>query len=367
MLSMPIPHLYRSLHNHLLQRIPDPCDTRLTNLIYLMMGMFLAGSVQLPKIARKLPLRQQKLSVVKRLSRFLDNPAVRPRKWYAPIARQLLLDAGQSGEIRLIIDCSKVAFGFRLVMVAVAYRRRSLPIAWTWAMGSRGHTTTHIQLALLKYVRDALLPQHTPVLLVGDGEFSAGIVLDYLRVWGWNYVLRLACDTQVLVHGSGVMWQRVDSFPLKRDLALFLPRVTLTRAYPQSSHVLCFHSKTEQTAWFLATNLPSATLALQAYKRRMWIEEMFGDMKGNGFDLECSHLGRFLRLSRLTLAACLMYLWVMAMGEMVKDRQLHAEVDRRRGDLSLFRLGWDFIDRRLALCDPLPLVSLPNICSVSGS
>jgi len=57
----------------------------------------------------------------------------------------------------------------------------------------------------------------------------------------------------------------------------------------------------------------------------------------------------------------------MAMGEMVKDRQLHAEVDRRRGDLSLFRLGWDFIDRRLALCDPLPLVSLPNICSVSGS
>jgi len=42
-------------------------------------------------------------------------------------------------------------------------------------------------------------------------------------------------------------------------------------------------------------------------------------------------------------------------------------VSSRCGDLSLFRVGWDFIDRRLALCDPLPLVSLPNICSVSGS
>ncbi|GEM_PF-2378170 len=73
---MSIPQLYRSLHSYLLKRIPDDCDSRLTNLIYLMMGMFLGGSVQLPKIARKLPLRQQKWSIVKRLSRFLDNPVL---------------------------------------------------------------------------------------------------------------------------------------------------------------------------------------------------------------------------------------------------------------------------------------------------
>jgi len=44
--SLPISHLYRSLHTYLLQQIPDNCDTRLANLIYLMMGTFQAKSVQ---------------------------------------------------------------------------------------------------------------------------------------------------------------------------------------------------------------------------------------------------------------------------------------------------------------------------------
>jgi hypothetical protein len=87
---VPIPQLYRSLHAYLLQRIPDDCDTRLTNLIFLMMGLFQSRSVQLNLIARKTPLRAKKLSIVKRLARFLDNPAVRVRDWYHPFAETLL-------------------------------------------------------------------------------------------------------------------------------------------------------------------------------------------------------------------------------------------------------------------------------------
>ena len=44
---------------------------------------------------------------------------------------------------------------------------------------------------------------------------------------------------------------------------------------------------------------------------------MFGDMKGHGFDLEHSRLRHFLRLSRLTLAVCLLYVWLVATGEHV--------------------------------------------------
>lgn len=35
----------------------------------------------------------------------------------------------------------------------------------------------------------------------------------------------------------------------------------------------------------------------------MWVEELFGDLKGHGFDLEAIHLQDFGRLSRLVLAA----------------------------------------------------------------
>src|SRR5215213_9949252 len=120
--SRPISQLYRSLHRYLMQQIPDDCDTRLANLIYLMMGIFQAKSVQLPLIARTTPIRADKWSIVKRFDRFLKNPAVSVRDWYQPFAEPLLRSAASAGRVHLIIDATKVAFGFRLLMVSVAYR-----------------------------------------------------------------------------------------------------------------------------------------------------------------------------------------------------------------------------------------------------
>jgi hypothetical protein len=46
----------------------------------------------------------------------------------------------------------------------------------------------------------------------------------------------------------------------------------------------------------------------------MWIEATYGGLKDNGFDLERSALEHFLRLSRLTLAVALLYVWFLAFG-----------------------------------------------------
>ena len=365
MRSMPIPQLYRSLHEYLLQRIPDACDTRLTNLIYLMMGIFQSGSVQLNLVARKTPIRAQKLSIVKRLARFLDNPAVRVREWYHPFAETLLRSAVNAGQVHLIMDASKVVFGFRLVMVSLAYRRRSLPIAWTWVLGSRGHSSTAVQVKLLAYLAP-LLPPRARVTRVGDCEFGHPLLIENLRFWGWDYALRQAGDHLVMLRGTG-KWQRIDQLLLLKGQPIWIGRVLLTKASPYPTHLVLYWQPGEAKPWFLATNLLDSRAVLRLYRRRMWIEEMFGDMKAHGFDLEASHLRHFLRLSRLTLAVCLLYLWLVALAEHVLSFGLTAEVDRSdRRDLSIFRLGWDFLERRLALGDPIPSVSIPNFCLVSG-
>jgi hypothetical protein len=374
--TIAIPELYRSLHGYLVQRIPDKSDTRLTNLIWLMMGIFQSGSVQLNLVARKTPIRAKKLSIVKRFERFLNNAAVRVRPWYHPFAEGLLDAAGSAGQVHLIIDTSKVAFGFRLVMVSVAYHRRSLPLAWTWARGSRGHTTTATQIKLLSYVT-SLLPPGVRVSLVGDCEFGNPLLIEYVQYWGWDYALRQPGDNLVMLRGTG-QWQRLDSLLLDKGQLLWIGNVVLTRASSHPTHLVLFWKRDEKKPWLLATNLLDPRATLRLYRRRMWIEEMFGDMKKHGFDLEASHLRHFLRLSRLTLAVCLLYLWLVAMAEHVISSHLAHEVDRSdRRDLSLFRLGWDFIERRLALFDPIPPVALPsfslvrlhsfsNFCSVSG-
>ena len=263
------------------------------------------------------------------------------------MAQQLLAPfAGQ--EVRLIIDGSKVGFGHQLLMVAVAYRRRSLPLAWCWVNVKRGHSSYQKQLALLAYVR-TLLPPDTGVLLVGDGEFGGILVLRQLEAWRWHYVLRQKSNNLVQT-APGQAWLPFGKLVTAREQLYWWPQASLTHSHCHRTSLLAYWRRGEDDPWLLATNLHTARLSLQAYRRRMWIEEMFGDMKGHGFDLEATHLRHFLRLSRLTLAVCLLYVWLVAFGSFViKSGQRHL-VDRTdRRDLSIFRIGWDTIERRLAL------------------
>lgn len=366
MQSFAIPQLYRIWREQLLQQIPDSCETRLTNMLHLMMGIFQEKTVHLNLIARKLPIRAQKLSIAKRLTRFLSNAAVDVREWYHPTADWLLCSAGSGGQVHLLIDSTKVSGYYRKVMVSVAYQRRSLPIAWFWVAGSRGHCTTRTQISLLEYVQ-TLLPAGVQVSLAGDCEFGNPLLIEYLDNWGWDYALRQAKDTLIMVQDSK-QWQRLDNFPLEPGQTCWMGPVVLTEASAYPSNVVLHWEKGEKEPWYLATSQLSQKPALRLYRRRMWVEEMYGDMKGHGFDLEISRLHHADRLSRLTLAVCLLYVWLVAIGEYVLVNGYEDEVDRtERRDLSIFRLGWDFLERRLALFDPLPTVFCPNFCLVSGS
>ena len=186
---IPPTQLYRSLYERLLALLPNEADTRLTNMVYLMMGIFLSESVQTGRLAGRLPIRAKRLSIVRRMERFLANKAVRVRAWYEPVARHWLAAAANGGWIHLIIDGTKVSFHHQLLMVAIGYKGRAIPIAWTWLAHSKGHSTQYQQLALLNYVR-TLLPAKVKVSLVGDTEFGHTLVLENLDHWHWHYVLR---------------------------------------------------------------------------------------------------------------------------------------------------------------------------------
>ena len=96
------------------------------------------------------------------------------------------------------------------------------------------------------------------------------------------------------------------------------------------------------------SNLPSGRQACWYYRRRFRIEEMFGDLKGHGFDLESTRLQHFGKLSRLTFAVVLLYFWLVAFGSKIIKSGLRRLVDRNdRRDLSIFQIGLRSIERRL--------------------
>ena len=94
-----------------------------------MVGIYLSRSVCLSKVAGKIPGEAKLTSITRRLSRLLDNPAIQVRAWYEPIARQWLqAQFRHLGEVRLIMDATKVGCGHHLLIVCLAYRKRSIPM-----------------------------------------------------------------------------------------------------------------------------------------------------------------------------------------------------------------------------------------------
>jgi hypothetical protein len=135
----------------------------------------------------------------------------------------------------------------------------------------------------------------------------------------------------------------------RRGERVWLEGALLSRLHAYKTNLVLYWKRGEEEPWLLATNLASSKEALCAYKKRMWIEEMFADFKGHGFDLQSTHLRHFARLSRLTLAVAMLYVWLVEHGAQVIKRGQRRMVDRSdRRDYSVFRLGCNMLDRRLA-------------------
>jgi hypothetical protein len=320
-------------------------------------GIYLSRKVHLSAIANKLPGSAKLYSTIQRLRRLLQSK-IRVRKWYGPIGESLLKSQGQHGQIRLIVDGTKVSFHHQLLMVAIAFRRRSIPIVWTWVKNKRGHSSAIKQLALLSYVHK-LVPNNVSVSVVGDCEFGSVPVMRQLDRWQWRYVLRQKGSTLVdrTLHND---WNRFDTLIDRPGRRVWIGWAHLTKEHVYRTRLLAYWKRKEKGPWLLATNYSSIDQALRAYRCRMWIEEMFGDLKGHGFDLERSHLRHFLRLSRLTLAVVLLYVWLIAFGSRVIKNSQRALVDRvDRRDFSIFRVGCNMIERLLTNSQPFSVDFVP--------
>lgn len=312
---------------------------------WLQSGILHSRSVQLNRIASKLPGKAKKLSRVRQLERFVDNPHVRVCAWYHPVAAGLLKGAAATGQVlRLIIDGSKVGNGHQLLMVSLAYRRRALPIAWTWVRCRRGHSTGQKQCALLAYVH-GLVPSGAAVVVIGDSEFSPLQAL--LESWEWGYALRQK-GNHLLRLTPDQPWRRCDTLLTQPKTQAWFTQIELTQQHAHPCNFFALWQPGEKEPWLLATNLPTARLARLYYSRRMWTEGMFGDFKSNGFDLETSRLQQFLHLSRLALAVALLYVTVVTFCSQTIKNGLRPLVDRNeRRDLSIFRIGFDMLERML--------------------
>jgi len=340
---------YRAIRAALRQGYPgEPqgqCARHVTTLAALISGIVASKSTQLPKMAAKVPDGTQAESRVKRFARWIGNDHITAKRYFVPYAEVVLAHLACQTLV-LVIDGSVVGRGSVALMIHVVYKGRALPLAWVVRHGKQGHFPETLQIALIEQVHERI-PPGVPVVVLGDGEFDGTGLQHMLQEAGWSYVCRTGSHVTASWDGRTFRLETVR-WCIKPGTLVEFPGASVTREAYGPVLLLCCWAKGYKDPLYLVSNLDSAEEACRLYAKRFRIETFFSDQKSRGFHLHKSHISDPIRLSRLLVAACLAYIWVVYLGSLGEQDGWMTSIHRGdRCDLSLFQIGLRLLDHLL--------------------
>lgn len=346
---------YRAIKQAIMQFYqPRPTGHRekhLNTLVALICGLTGGKHAQLPIIADHAPNNgATQASLIRRFERFLKNDRHTVDGWFLPVAQELL-NTLATQPIQLVMDGSVAGRGCLALMLSVVYHGRALPLCWVVVSAPKGHFPEDTHRALLAQVQ-AIMPKDAQVTFLGDGEFDGIDLQADLRTTDWRYVCRTASN--ILITACGVRFHVRDVGPPRGELLAVTPAWMTAEQYGPLTLLAIWEQQYKEPI-YLITNLSDLDAAVQLYKKRAHIETFFSDQKSRGFHIDKSHLSDPKRLSRLLIASCLAYVWIVYLGVCaLQDDWMRVLHRQDRCDLSLFRLGLRLLARCLNDHIPIP-------------
>src|SRR6266700_6976494 len=221
-----------------------------------------------------------------------------------------------------------------------------MPRAWRVRQGPKGHFPEDLHIAVVELMRE-VIPEGATVVFLGDGEFDGTTLQATLNEAGWSYACRTALST--VATWEGVTFRRDTLGTCSKPGTLIeLKEVQFPRDAYGPVMVLSCWAKGYQDPLYLVSNMDAAEEACRYYQKRFRIETFFSDQKSRGFHLHKSHISDPQRLSRLLIAACLAYIWIVSLGSLCEKEGWRNIIHRSdRCDVSLFQLGLRLLEHFL--------------------
>ena len=329
-----------------------------THLRQVCVGVLLAGSSQLTRIARWLNQQTQQDSRVQWLRRLLQAGFMTQEYVYYPFVKHVLTDY-QAAPLHLVMDRTPLSDKQTdLLSLSLNFRKRAIPLVWRFM--PQGRSDYGLQTHLIERCQ-ALLPLQRPVVLHGDNEFGSVGLMQYLRHLGWDFCVGQSSKNYYR-HWPRRNWQQLSTLPVTKRHGVYLSQIELTKDYaygplnlfafyqPRYSNGRCKHDIT-----YCATSLPITPTLRRLGHRRWGIECCFKDFKSSGWNVQASDLTHAQRREGLFTVLSLAYLWATCLGRwLCKTAQRRAVDNKAQRHLSLFRLGWDWLVHRYNMDLPCP-------------
>lgn len=349
--------LYDRLNEKLRELMHVKNSKQVTNWIWIVVGILQSDSCNLSKAANFLPMETKAESRVTLMRRWLMNSHVKVWRFYKKVLAHVF--SGWSNVEATIILDGVMLFGDRwqVFRVSLLHGGRAVPIAWTVVEG-KGLVKVNKLKSMLEKVQRFLKEHVKDVLFLADAGFRDCDWAQLCEELGWNYGIRIACNTYItLPDGTS---NRLDVLVSEYHNRYFQNVLLTLQAKLQTNVSVTWTTDKNGNPEMVPviTNQIACRARLREYGRRMAIEQSFRDDKSGGFDLEHTRLQHAERIDHLLLAVAIATLWCHELGEFVLKQGDHArcQVDpSHTRTLSLFQLGLRWLKRFLATA----LIQLP--------
>jgi hypothetical protein len=305
-----IEHVARSISAVLHERLPWQRKTQRENLALLVATMLSERGANLMSLAAALPRPSERIDMrYQWIVRVLANPLIECDAVMLPFASEVLAraEAGSGERVDLILDQSRASERHQILMLALRWGERALPLAWR-VEETEGAIGFGVQKDLLDAVV-AWLPEGARVCLLGDRFYGTPALIGHCQSLGWDYRLRLKGNLRLWIDGAdaGPVERLARNTPSLRGVELTARRVRTNVGFIQDPG--------HEEPWIVARSETPGYIATLDYARRWGIEPMFADFKTRGFGLEDSQIRSPDRLARLILVMALALYFAVSTGQ----------------------------------------------------
>jgi hypothetical protein len=315
---------------------------RSKSLAFCVLGVALAGTTRLPRVAEALVgiSAAKTPSIERRLSRFLANQQI----VVLPLWTQLLgsfLRFWRARRLVFVLDATSLGDRATVLYLGLLVHSRLLPVSWQVLPMHQKWEQRQWEVAGALLDRVIAHVGAAECTLLAERGLVGHPLVHLCQQRGWHYVLRLpAQHTCQPTRGPWAhTWIPCRRLAPQRGRQWFGP-VQIWQEHPVSAQVSATWEPQQQDPWIVLSDRPAGRQRVREYARRMRVESTFQDLKRRGWDLEGTVIADRARLNRLLLVVFLSLWWLAHLAASCVHHGQRARFDRHdRRDKGVFRLG----------------------------
>jgi len=240
----------------------------------------------------------------------------------------------------LAIDRTNWKFGktnINILMIVMIYKGIAIPLCWK-ALEKFGNSSSTERIELMEQAVKVLGKESIHGIL-GDREFIGVRWFRYLMKEDIGFHIRVKYNLKV---GSSKEKNRKEIKELFKYFKINKPK-ELPKRYIVLGYRLNVSGMKTKDGYCIVLSNKENTEALQIYRKRWTIENMFGAFKTRGFNFEDTHLNQLYKIEKLLILISIAYLWSVLVSIWLDTKGTIRLNKYGRKTISYFRRGLNYL------------------------